>query len=303
MAKSSQSLEIEIRDSFRILMCGSRPEYTDAKKRIGKLWHSNRKEFRRHASIALEYLPRFDEIKTVENQAAFCSGLSIFYLILGDDHFEILKNFTLKALQHPHGHVRESIRKTADWLCYSLSERADTLVYPEGKKLSEQQKVAQAEARSQYLDLVKEIEAIIDQLDPDQNNFEYIGEMKPSVNKSLQQFWARLTETPVYKRLSEQRLPSPMEIYLERKRIETEITAMLKSTKSDYSLHDVCDAIFREEDNDDMMRIIAMFDRGGGTEELSNILELVTDAWNYLPHKALDGKSPAEKFLEIQNEI
>ncbi len=33
---------------------------------------------------------------------------------------------------------------------------------------------------------------------------------------------------------------------------------------------------------------------------LSNVLELVTDAWNYFPHKALGGISPAEKLLEYQ---
>ena len=46
---------------------------------------------------------------------------------------------------------------------------------------------------------------------------------------------------------------------------------------------------------------MAMFDRGGDASELSNVLELVTDAWNYFPHKALGGISPAEKLLEHQS--
>ena len=54
---------------------------------------------------------------------------------------------------------------------------------------------------------------------------------------------------------------------------------------------------------------MAMFDgstslttgRGGDASELSNVLELVTDAWNYFPHKLLDGLSPAEKLLEHRN--
>jgi len=37
---------------------------------------------------------------------------------------------------------------------------------------------------------------------------------------------------------------------------------------------------------------------GGDASELSNVLELVTDAWNYFPHKVLGGISPAEKLLE-----
>lgn len=33
-----------------------------------------------------------------------------------------------------------------------------------------------------------------------------------------------------------------------------------------------------------------------------NVLELVNDAWNFFPHKALGGLSPEEKRLEYQNE-
>ena len=83
-----------------------------------------------------------------------------------------------------------------------------------------------------------------------------------------------------------------------RKEIEQELVAMLKETESDFSLQHVKDAIFHEEDNDDMMKVVAMFDRGGDATELENVLELVTDAWNYFPHKILNGLSPAEKLLE-----
>lgn len=76
---------------------------------------------------------------------------------------------------------------------------------------------------------------------------------------------------------------------------------MLKETESDFTLVHVRDAIYNEEDNDDMMKIIAMFDRGVDASELSNVLELVTDAWNYFPHKSLGGISPVEKVLEYQN--
>jgi len=75
---------------------------------------------------------------------------------------------------------------------------------------------------------------------------------------------------------------------------------MLKETESDFTLDHVRDVIFHEDDNDDMMKVVAMFDRGGDASELSNVLELVTDAWNYFPHKALDGISPAEMILKHQ---
>ncbi|MFA5022699.1 MAG: hypothetical protein WC537_00270 [Candidatus Paceibacterota bacterium] len=60
------------------------------------------------------------------------------------------------------------------------------------------------------------------------------------------------------------------------------------------------DAIYNEEENDDMMKVVAMFDCGGDASELSNVLELVTDVWNYFPHKVLGGISPAEIILKHQ---
>ena len=82
-----------------------------------------------------------------------------------------------------------------------------------------------------------------------------------------------------------------------RKEIEQELVDMLKETESDFTLDHVRDVIYHEEDNDDMMKVVAMFDRGGDASELSNVLELVTDAWNYFPHKVIGGISPAEKLL------
>jgi hypothetical protein len=96
-------------------------------------------------------------------------------------------------------------------------------------------------------------------------------------------------------------IESKQQILERRKEIEQELVDMLKKTKSDFSLQHIKDVIFHEEDNDDMQKVIAMFDRGGDTSELSNILELASDAWNYFPHKAINGLSPAEKLLEYQN--
>jgi hypothetical protein len=93
---------------------------------------------------------------------------------------------------------------------------------------------------------------------------------------------------------------SKQQILEHRKEIERELVDMLKKTKSDFTLQHVKDVIFHEEETDDMMKIVAMFDRGGDVSELSNVLELVTDAWNYFPHQVLGGLSPAEKSLEYQ---
>jgi hypothetical protein len=85
------------------------------------------------------------------------------------------------------------------------------------------------------------------------------------------------------------------EIIDERREIEEYTIALLKKVKSDFTFKDVTDAIYNETEQGDLTKMIAMFDTGEG-DELSNILDILTDAWNYFPHKTLGGKSPKEMF-------
>lgn len=295
-----KEMENKLRRLLLILINGTREEFKKAKKEIETLWHHETETFKSGAHIALEFLPKFNQIENIANKEAFASGLSFFFLTLADDHFETLKDFTLDVIQHPDGHVREAIRKTADWLFCSLTSRADPFVYPESKELTDKQRAEQIKGREEYLNYVKEIEALIDKYENEDEDVEYINEMKPSINKSLQQLWNRLTECRVHQKILEATSPIPYEIFIKRKEIEQELMEMLKETGSDFSLQDVKDAIFHEEDSDDMMKVVAMFDRGGDASELSNILELVSNAWNYFPHKSLNGFCPTEKILEFQ---
>ena len=89
-----------------------------------------------------------------------------------------------------------------------------------------------------------------------------------------------------------------VEIMQRKKEIEQELADLLEQTGSDFSLEDIKSIIYHEEDQDDMMKVVAMFDTGQGAGELSDVLELVSDAWNHFPHKTLGGISPAEKLLE-----
>ena len=82
--------------------------------------------------------------------------------------------------------------------------------------------------------------------------------------------------------------PTKQEILERRKEIEWELIDMLEETESNFSLDDIKNVIFNEEETDDMMDVVAMFDRGGDASELDNVLELVSDAWNYFPHKILN---------------
>lgn len=283
-----------------VLTEGNPEEVRGAKKEIEKLWHKETESFKKSAYAIFEYLPKFNQIGKPENQAAFASGLSLFFLVLGDEYFDTLKDFTLKVIQHPHGHVREAIRKTADWLFISLTSRAEPFVYPKGKKLTEEQKIMQEKAQRQYINLVKEIEVLIGKYDGGDEDVQYVDEMKPSVNKSLQIFLSRLTESRAYRKIIERTRVLPDAILRKRKEIENELLEMLEETKSDFDLDDIKEIIYNEDGQDNLTDIVAMFDAGQGISELNNILETLNDVWNYFPHKILGGLSPVEKLLEHQ---
>ena len=88
------------------------------------------------------------------------------------------------------------------------------------------------------------------------------------------------------------------QILQRRREVGKELLELLKETKSDFGLDDIKGIIYNEDGQDSLTDIIAMFDTGQGATELQNVLELVTNAWNYFPHKVLGGISPAEKLLE-----
>jgi len=96
----------------------------------------------------------------------------------------------------------------------------------------------------------------------------------------------------------------PKEQIIKRQReIEQDIIDMLSRAGSEFTLDDVKDVIYNEESQNDLMKVISMFDTGKIPDELENILELTNDAWNYFPHKTLKGLSPAEMMLKYEKKI
>ncbi|MEK7091918.1 MAG: hypothetical protein AAB900_02935, partial [Patescibacteria group bacterium] len=146
---------------------------------------------------------------------------------------------------------------------------------------------------------------------PAYDKCEYVEELPSGTYKSIQLIFsllddycgevsnqARIESMPP---LSQAGLQKHRQILERRKEIEQEIVEMLEETDSDFSLQDVRAVIYHESGSDDLMKALLMFDRGGGASELSNVLELLNDAWNYFPHEVLGGISPAEKLLEYQD--
>lgn len=289
-------MQKDLEQIFSILKNGSQEEIKVAKLRIDKLWKSDSKNFKKHTEIALEQLKEFDRIQNPKNQEAFVAGLSLFFLVLSDTHFEELKNFVLKVICYPNGHVREQMRKTADWLYISLSSRIHPFVYPEGKKLTHKRITEQERAKIEYIEYLNGIELLMEKYDDASfNSVNFIDELKPSVYKSLQILYSDLTRGNLQKDLH----TPPREILLKRKEIEKELTSILKKIKSEYTLADIQNIVYNETETNDLHQIIRIFDTGS-PYEFENIMDILNDAWNYFPHKILDGLCPTEVLNQNQ---
>jgi hypothetical protein len=286
---SNKSIELIFRDIFNVLVSGSPYEYKQAKTQLEGMWHNNNKSFLNNAPVVFEYMKKFASIKKPENQAAFCSGLSLFYLALADEYFEKLKDFTLLAIQHPDGRVRNAILKTSAWLRYSLDSRIRPFQIGRTKQ-KDTDEMIQSKAINQYKLYVTEIEALIDKYDNHDDSV-YINDMKSSVEKSLQYLLVEVTE--IANLIPKSELVDS-DIILKRKQINDKLKYLLNSVRSKSNVKYIIDNIYSEQGNSDLPQLIAIFDTGYNTEDLQNIIDTVVEAWNYFPHKTLDGKCPAE---------
>ena len=117
----TDKLKDDFKRIFNVLINGNADDCKEAKREIERIYRSEGSaEFEKAAIIALEYLKEFETIKNTKNKEAFLSGLSLFFLVLSDEYFNELKDFTLKVIQDSDGHVREAIRKTSDWCLGAL---------------------------------------------------------------------------------------------------------------------------------------------------------------------------------------
>jgi hypothetical protein len=89
-----------------------------------------------------------------------------------------------------------------------------------------------------------------------------------------------------------------------RERVEARVRSLLKKTNTVATLDDIKDYIFNQNHQtrprvwlDDM---VELFGRACDVVDLDNAeLMVFQDAWNYFPHSSLNGRSPAEVFLEL----
>lgn len=229
----------------------------------------------------------------------FVMAVSVIYYLHHHEHQpDFLFPWLFELLQHKNGYIRHAAVRMIQ---HELGLLTYHIRFPgEGRGFSG---LSREEANEKICMLETDLERIAAQSwNPVYKKYKYIENLPSGTFKSVQLILSQLddycSDAP-----AQTLYETKDQIIARRKEIEQEIIEMLKDTESGFTLQDVQSVIFHEKDSDDMTRIVAMFDRGGDASELDNILELVSDAWNYFPHKALGGISPQEKLLEYNERI
>jgi len=226
----------------------------------------------------------------------FVMAVSVIYYLHDHEHGpDFLFPWLLELLQNKNGYIRHAAVRIIQ---HELGPLTYQIRFPgKGRSLS-------GLSREDANEMLCMIEADLNKLaaqfwNSTYRKYKYIENLPSGTFKSVQLILSRLddycNEAP-----AQTSCETKDHTITRKMEIEQEIIKMLECTESDFTLEDVQNAIFHEKDINDMMKIVAMFDYGGDVSELDNILDLVSDAWNYFPHKALGTLSPAEKLLEYR---
>ena len=286
---------------FKTILTADKEQSRKAAREIRKFLyssHSGGGGIKTFTYIIENATAEYAKIKEDWRQENFVMAVSvIYYLHDRENQPDFLFPWLFQLLQHKNGNIRHAAVRMVQ---HELGSLTYHIRFP-GEK-SSFHKFTPEQADIILFSLRANLNSLAANSWKDSyRKIKYVDHLPSGTYKSIQLILSLMddycSEVP-----AQTQTETKEQIFKRRKEIEQELVDMLKETESDFTLDHVRDAIYNEEDNDDMMKVVAMFDRGGDASELSNVLELVTDAWNYFPHKVLGGISPAEKLLEHHNQ-
>jgi hypothetical protein len=83
-----------------------------------------------------------------------------------------------------------------------------------------------------------------------------------------------------------------------REEIKNKLSELIKKNKLGLSFADIEKMIFEESGGKEFNEIVALFFKdfhSSNINEMNELMQAVSDAWNYFPHQILGGLSPSEK--------
>ena len=316
-------MKTHLKTLIQTIINGTPAEVKVAQKQVEKFWRNfyipNRKEGSLAFSAFLEEMRNFAQIKDADHQAYFINTLKWpLWGGVGEEHFEEWAEFFLTHIQHSSGKIRQAVIHATEYLVHDLrlDKRRDfEIVRSQGLKREEFEKIVQNNIR-RFGNFVMDIENLIDRYyKPKFRRYKYVSGLPAGVYKSLNMLITEALlpgdyQKSIYQdflndlRAKRKRLEPPKltntEILERRWKMEKNLAELIERTNSALTMEEIKDMIYNEDGQDCMRKIVANFDRGQSLEDLNKILRIISGAWNYFPHKALGGISPAEKLLQYQ---
>lgn len=315
-------MQDKIKKLIQIIKTGSREEVKDAQKQVEKFWHEiyipQRKEGQLALSVFLEELKNLDKIEDIDHQAYFINTIKWALWATGEENFEEWADFLLENIQHSSGKIRQAIIRASSYLVMDLRlDMKHDFEIVKNKDLTRDEVrkiVKNNQKRFGYFVLA--VDGLIDKYhEPKFNRYKYISSLPAGVYKSLNiLITEELMRSEYYKKIynnfldqlraerKKHTIPSAKKEEIVRKRLETEINliSLIQTSRGSLKIEDIKNIIYNEDGQICLNEIVASFDCGQDIEELNRIMQIVTSAWNYFPHKKLKGLSPAEKVLGNQ---
>ena len=162
-------MDEKIKNILYDLKFGDRAKIKEAKNKIEFLWKENSRGFDKYAVIFLKEAKDLDAIPNSINQAAFVQALSFSFLSLaGRKYWQELKDFIIKAIIHPNGHVRMATIHLDVWLRCDIGREGTV-----------------TDSELQYKLFLQELDELIKKYRYESADARHISEIKPSIYRSL----------------------------------------------------------------------------------------------------------------------
>jgi len=191
---------LTLQSCINSLQQGGQEDIKKAKKEVRHIWRklpaSNmvRKKF---VETYLEEMERFDKIKYKRNQLAFISSLRYPFLEAGgkQDYFLACRDFVLKQIQHPSGHIRQAIVHASDWLVLSLNLGPTEVLRRNSSDIKKSE-----EHRVWFCQFAEKVDKLLEDYEDGRlRRYKYIDNMPSGVYKSLQFLMYNLMRTEYHR--------------------------------------------------------------------------------------------------------
>ena len=280
-----------IKKTINTILTADKEHARIATGKVRKLvYASNKANIKEITSAITEAPATYSKITDPVRQEYFVRAISVMYFLHDkEDTPDFLFPWLFELLQHSNGNIRQSAVRMIGFEFGSLTFH---IRFPGEKRVFSNLSAEYADRVLHTLRL--NLESISQQTyKPAYKRFKYIDSLPSSVHKSVQYLLCDLDDMcTASSALDEEDLSD--EIIEMRKEIEQKVCTILKQNGSKKTFEDVLDIIFYEEGSSDFGKMVALFGNKIDDKELNDIVKILTDAWNYFPHKSLHGLSPVE---------